>query len=1043
MKAAQAATDKVIEREQAATAAIERQGAVMTGSIGSITSASRAWERLLATVDPAARSTQAMERALLTADTAARKLGVSEAEVERVLGMVRLQHDAVARAAAAQAQSYRDLAVAGREAAAADHAQSSINRTLGIGVADVNSARASAAVFEAAGREADQMAAKVAVLRAEIDPLSTAQMHLNTELEEYAVLAARGAISTEELAAAQALARGRFDVTAASVARGSKLMSYEMRNLQFQMIDIAQSIPLAFQSPLYFLQNMGFQLAQIGQIFMGRGGLRAGISEMGTMLGGITSRFASFLAGSTALRLLGTAATAAALGFGAIRDQASEAEHRVVGIGETFTAVFQVIGDAIHNSVLGTGIDAVTSGFSYAFQKLGSAAVDIAELIINAFHAAFYDIVAYWKSFPDQLGAIFIGAANAAITSLNYLVKKSSDAADEIIAALNRVTGSDIPLLNAPDQSIAPLDNQYLENLKKAVADRNAAIEQIMQSTPLRDFASDVVDKIATNHALEGLDALKNISFDSAAGSANGFSSAIGGIGQAANGVKIEFGGMSQQAINVSRAFEDAKLAQLGQIQGATTELHKAQNEAAELEKTLAAASQAKIADVFGKGFAGDANAATEAVERNVNAIHRLFAAYDTGNAGSVRDFQNSLDMLRQTLLAQGGDPVAINAFFDSIVSGEIKVRQLNSTVNTLHTSIANLPNKTVTITVVTRQVGSGTQSQYSVPSATGGGSSTVGVTRYGAIPGTQSGPSMTATTVPNTSGYGSMGGTGDLGTSTVGVTRFRSSNTITVQPVWNDATQSWGYPARAAGGPVSANTPYWVGEHGPELVMPQSAATVVPHDQSLALAQSGFTGREATREQDRIWTVLMNIEANTRKTYGALDDMKTASAAISSGSSSSYSGGSSSSSGGAADDPLAAAYVKALQTARSNFHAAGIVGAGSIGYGAQGLAATPEQVAHRAVYGMDTGGMIAPGDTQKVEFFKNPNERVIVARPDQFEDQRSGSSSSSGGERPIVIHFSQTVRSDGAAPSRESLAEQRRASALGLQDALGSVLGR
>src|SRR5438445_2805426 len=39
---------------------------------------------------------------------------------------------------------------------------------------------------------------------------------------------------------------------------------------------------------------------------------------------------------------------------------------------------------------------------------------------------------------------------------------------------------------------------------------------------------------------------------------------------------------------------------------------------------------------------------------------------------------------------------------------------------------------------------------------------------------------------------------------------------------------------------------------------------------------------------------------------------------------------------------------------------------------------------------GFDTGGQIAPGGTQHVEFFKNPNERVIIARPDQFNDVRS-----------------------------------------------------
>ncbi|RWP84896.1 MAG: hypothetical protein EOR12_27070 [Mesorhizobium sp.] len=1101
MKAAQAATDKVIEREQAATAAIARQSAVMTGSVGSITSASRAWERLLATVDPAARSTQAMERALLVADTAARKLGVSEAEVERVLGKVRLQHDAVARAAEAQAQSYRELAAAGREAAAADHAQAGINRTLGIGAADVNSARASAAVFEAAGREADQMAAKVSVLRAELDPLATAQQHLNTELEEYAVLAARGAISTQELAAAQGLARARFDVTAASLARGSKLASFELRNLQFQMIDIAQSIPLAFQSPLYFMQNLGFQFAQIGQIFMGRGGLRAGLAETGSMIGGIVSRLASFLAGSTALRTLGTAAGFAAAGFGAIRDQASEAEHRVVGIGETIKAVFQVIGDAVRNSVLGSGIDAVTSGVGYAFQKLGSAAVDIAEMIINAFHAAYYDIVAGWKAFPDEIGALFVGAANAGIAAMNVLVKGVSDAVDYILAAFNRLPGADIPLLNASDQTIAPLDNQYLENLKKAVTDRNAAIEQIMQSTPLRDFASDVVDKISTNHALEGLEALGSVSFDKSIGGANALGSSIGGVGKAANGVTVEFGGMGQEVINITRLFEDAKRSQLIQLQQATQQLQSMKNQAEDIQKTLDAASQTPVDKVFGDSFTGNAEAAAAAIDRTVTSLDRMFSAMDTGNM-SVRTFQESSDLLREALKQIGGDPRAVDAFINQIINGQLKVRELKSGVDSLSSSIRNIPNKTVTVTVVTKQVGSGTQSLYNVPSSSGG-SSTVGVTRYGAAPGSQSGPSITSNSVPRTGGYGSMGGSGDLGSATVNVTRFATGGVI--HPGDSQRVQFFKSPEETVG----IFTPKQMG--------------------ALADPQSAFTGREATREQDRLWTVLMNIEANTRKTYEGVEKLATTSSYGGGGSSG---GGSSYGGGGGQGDELAQQYARVLAQVKANFRAAGVVGAGTIGYGGQGLAATPQQIArnivyggmsqlgsagandyertlaqteamhayveaqryqqqyggggggstpvpsayeatrpatdaewarltpamreriynrtdntdwHKELYGFATGGIMGPGngDTQKVEFFKNPNERVIVATPDQFEDRRGGSAKSDGGGQPITIYFSQTVRSDGAPPSKDSLAAQRRNTANGIEDALRSRLGR
>ncbi|RUU29769.1 hypothetical protein [Mesorhizobium sp. M6A.T.Ce.TU.016.01.1.1] len=1130
MGAAQAAVDRVLDREQAATAAIEKQTAVMVGSTGSITATARAWDRLKASADPAFRTTQMMEKALLTADAASRKLGVSEAERTRVLDQVRLKTDAAAAAAEAQAQSYRELAAAGREALAAEQAQASINRTLGIGnigagsarasasvfaaeldrfdeiaaqkaqqagqtfgidldrslvagttksardaasvfaaeldrVEDVarlkaaqigaafqsdlntsfgigaggSSARASASIFEEAGREADLMASKVAALRAELNPLAAAQERANAELAEYAVMAQRGAISAEELAAAQTLVKTRFDIASAAIGRGSKLASFEMRNLQFQMIDIAQSIPLAFQSPLYFLQNMGFQVAQIGQIFMGRGGFAAAIGEIGGMLGGMLSRVARFGAGIAV----------GALGFEAIRDAASEAENRTVGFGETGLAIFQTLGSYIRGQ-FGPAIDAVGSTFGYVFEKLGSAAVDIAELVINAFRAAFHDITVLWNTFPDVLGAAFVGAANTAITALNYLVKKSSDAVDSIITALNRISGSDVPLLNASDQTVAPLDNQYLENLKKAVADRNAAIEEIMSSTPLRDFADDVVEKIQTNHALEGLEALGNVSFDKSIGGANGLGSAIGGVGKAASGVSVQIGGVGQEVINVTRAFEDAKRAQLIGLEQSSQQLQTMKNQAEDIQKTLDVASQASVTDVFGDAFSGDADAASDAIDRTVTSIDRLFSALDTGNV-SIGSLHESLDLIRESMKQLGGDPRAIDAFINKIINGELKVRDLRSGVDNLSASIKNIPNKTVTITVVTKQVGSGTQSLYDVPNQSGG-TSTVGVTRYGGVAGEQSGPSITSNSVPRTGGYGSMGGSGNPGSTTVNVTRFATGGMI--HPGDTQRVSFFKSPEETVG-----------------IFTPNQVDAL---QGGLADPQSAFTGRDATREQDRLWTVLMNIEANTRKTFEGID--KLASSGYGSSSGSSYDGSSSSSSV-SEDDALSARYRRVLASVKANFHAAGIVGSGITGYGLQGLNASPETIARNIVYGgqsplgsagatsyerssainqnyamrsvfrgqnvgFDSGGMIAPGDTQKVEFFKNPNERVIVARPDQFEDRRSGSSNSSGGDRPI--QFSQVNRWEGSAPpSRESLAEIRRATALGIQDALRSIRGR
>ncbi len=45
--------------------------------------------------------------------------------------------------------------------------------------------------------------------------------------------------------------------------------------------------------------------------------------------------------------------------------------------------------------------------------------------------------------------------------------------------------------------------------------------------------------------------------------------------------------------------------------------------------------------------------------------------------------------------------------------------------------------------------------------------------------------------------------------------------------------------PGRASGGPVTGGNPYWVGEQGPELMVPRSNGNVIPHQQSMQLARS------------------------------------------------------------------------------------------------------------------------------------------------------------------------------------------------------------
>jgi hypothetical protein len=864
-------------------------------------------------------------------------------------------------------------------------------------------------------------------IRAKYNPLfGTIRNYLSLK-DELRIATQLGALSENEATAA--LSKGRQETLAAiGVLKGhtealkghgaaAGLGATQMMALTHAARSFAEQIALGV-SPLQALTG---QMNHLSYVASGPGGVSGALSAIGNMAAGLVSRFAG----------VASAIAGVAVGFEYIRDQASETERRTVGFGETAVAIFQTIRDDLRSN-FGPALAVIFDPVIYAFKQLGSAAVDIAELVINSFHAAFVDVKLIWDALPASFGLTFTAAANAGIGALNLLVKKTSDAVDEISKALNNIPGVNIPLLNAGNETIPPIDgSKYIASLDKLVEDRNAAIQKIMSSTPIRDFGQQVIDRIQTNHALEGLDALANVDFGKSIGGATGLGNAIGGIGSNASGVTVTIGGMAQQVINVTKAFEDAKRAQLGQLVSAQQNLIQMKQQATELQQTLAAAGQKSVSDVFGSFFS-DTAGARQAIADAASGINSLFQQFDAGRE-SASQLNTDIEKVRQTLLAMGGDPKAINDFVNALVNGQLQARQLKSNVDSLSQSIRSIPNRTITITVKTQQIGSGTQSLYTVPSETTGGSTTVGVTRYGAAPGSQSGPTITSNEVP-ASGYGSQGGGGSPGTTNVNVIRFATGGMI--HPGDTQQVSFFKSPDETVG-----------------IFTPGQM-------QALADPQSGFTGQQATADIGRIPTTLLNVEANTKKTVQILDDIKTSTAA-----SSSVFGGSSSSSAGSGSstnsDQAAwnAAYNQAFKSAQANYQAARAAGGGDgIVPFAQGLVATPAQIARnaadiatgrggtRSAGGFDSGGMIHPGDTQSVQLFKSPDEVVAIFTPQQMSALRGDNQNKAPAppveQRPISVSIPVTIQG-GAQVSNDSITEMTRQLALVGEGIARAVNGR
>src|SRR3569832_1603921 len=181
-----------------------------------------------------------------------------------------------------QMQSYLRLADIAKQQAGQDAAQRNFSSFMGIG-GQTKSAQESASVFAEPIRLEDDLAARTARLRAEVDPLSVAQAKLAAETANANELFAKGRINTTELAAATTLAQRRFDDTRRSLGAmgdGGRLAGYQLVNLQYQINDIATGLASG-QRPFTVMIQQGLQISQLmGPGSGGVSGLLRGVKDL-------------------------------------------------------------------------------------------------------------------------------------------------------------------------------------------------------------------------------------------------------------------------------------------------------------------------------------------------------------------------------------------------------------------------------------------------------------------------------------------------------------------------------------------------------------------------------------------------------------------------------------------------------------------------------------------------------------------------------------------------------------------------------------------
>ncbi len=166
-----------------------------------------------------------------------------------------------------------------------------------------------------------EMTVRAAALRAQIDPLGTAQARMNKELAEYQALAAHGVITTTELAKAQELARSRLAATAEamhSVSANDNAAGFRRQNLGFQVQDIGVSLYGGMPVGTVLIQ----QGSQILGLYQGNGGVNAALKDFSAIV-------------ASAVRYIGPFAAVGALAYGAYRLLAQYTAQAAIAVDET------------------------------------------------------------------------------------------------------------------------------------------------------------------------------------------------------------------------------------------------------------------------------------------------------------------------------------------------------------------------------------------------------------------------------------------------------------------------------------------------------------------------------------------------------------------------------------------------------------------------------------------------------------------------------------------------------------------------------------
>lgn len=321
------------------------------------------------------------------------------------------------------------------------------------------------------------------------------------------------------------------------------------RQLSYQLVDIGQALATAPTMGIYALQNLGFQVAQIGQLYAGQGGFKQAVKDS-------TAQVAAFAGRMAPLAAVASIATAAIAGM---RHEINSTGDVAVGFGDVFRATIEVAASSIANT-LKPAIDVIGPFVASAWDWIAQKTVWLGNTVINAFRVVGADIKYVFETIPTIVQAAAVGAANGVVRGVNAGVQKAAEGIDWLIDKANKIPGVDIGRVGQ-FQALETLDNPASADLERANAAHRKRIEGILASDPLGDFYQKVAGRARELAAAtdEAGDAAKRAQ-DPWKGLRDAGTSAVEAIKQAGEGLGQSVGGILQGLLDKTLSWKDAAL---------------------------------------------------------------------------------------------------------------------------------------------------------------------------------------------------------------------------------------------------------------------------------------------------------------------------------------------------------------------------------------------------------------------------------------------------------------------------------------------------